>query len=70
MPELPQLTPSLAVLQDKGFHVALVTDGRMSVASGKVPAAIQVCPEALAGGAIGKIQDGDRVTVDTEGGVL
>jgi len=70
MPELHQLTPSLAVLQDKGFKVALVTDGRMSGASGKVPAAIHVTPEALQGGLIAKLRDGDIVRVDGEAGVL
>jgi phosphogluconate dehydratase len=66
MPELHKLTPPLAVLQDKGFKVALVTDGRMSGASGKVPAAIHVTPEALAGGALARVQDGDIITLDTE----
>jgi len=61
MPELHSLTPPLAVLQDRGFKVALVTDGRMSGASGKVPSAIHVSPEAVDGGAIAKLQDGDRV---------
>jgi phosphogluconate dehydratase len=61
MPELHKLTPSLAVLQDKGFKVALVTDGRMSGASGKVPAAIHVSPEALGRGPLGKLRDGDVV---------
>ena len=61
MPELHKLTPSLAVLQDKGFKVALVTDGRMSGASGKVPAAIHVTPEALGGGPLSKVRDGDIV---------
>ncbi|TWG87476.1 6-phosphogluconate dehydratase [Cupriavidus gilardii J11] len=70
MPELHKLTPTLTVLQDRGFHVALVTDGRMSGASGKVPAAIHVCPEAVKGGAIGKIRDGDIVRVDAPAGVL
>lgn len=70
MPELHKLTPTLTVLQDRGFHVALVTDGRMSGASGKVPAAIHVCPEALKGGAIGKIRDGDLVRVDAPAGIL
>jgi phosphogluconate dehydratase len=64
MPELHKLTPPLAVLQDKGFRVALVTDGRMSGASGKVPAAIHVSPEALAGGPLGKVRDGDVIRVD------
>ncbi|MBT8472264.1 MAG: phosphogluconate dehydratase [Marinicaulis sp.] len=70
MPELHKLTPPLGVLQDKGFRVALVTDGRMSGASGKVPAAIHVTPEALDGGAIGKIRDGDIIRLDAEAGVL
>ncbi len=70
MPELHKLTPPLGVLQDKGFKVALVTDGRMSGASGKVPAAIHVTPEAVDGGAIGKIKDGDMITLDAENGVL
>jgi phosphogluconate dehydratase len=66
MPELHKLTPLLGVLQDKGYKVALVTDGRMSGASGKVPAAIHVTPEAVAGGAIGKVRDGDLLTLDCE----
>jgi phosphogluconate dehydratase len=66
MPELHKLTPLLGVLQDKGFKVALVTDGRMSGASGKVPAAIHVSPEAVDGGMIAKIQNGDIVRVDCE----
>ncbi|XQU70835.1 Phosphogluconate dehydratase [Cupriavidus sp. H18C1] len=70
MPELHKLTPTLTVLQDRGFHVALVTDGRMSGASGKVPAAIHVCPEALKGGAIGKVRDGDIIRVDAPAGIL
>jgi phosphogluconate dehydratase len=61
MPELHKLTPALGVLQDRGHKVALVTDGRMSGASGKVPAAIHVTPEAAAGGAIGRLKDGDVV---------
>ena len=61
MPELHKLTPSLGVLQDKGFKVALLTDGRMSGASGKVPAAIHLTPEALGGGPIAKLRDGDVV---------
>ena len=61
MPELHKLTPSLGVLQDRGFKVALVTDGRMSGASGKVPAAIHVSPEAMAGGPLARITDGDIV---------
>jgi phosphogluconate dehydratase len=70
MPELHKLTPPLGVLQDLGYRVALVTDGRMSGASGKVPAAIHVTPEAMAGGAIALIQDGDMLRVDAEAGVL
>ena len=70
MPELHKLTPSLGVLQDRGFKVALITDGRMSGASGKVPAAIHLSPEALEGGAIAKIQDGDVIELDAEAGVL
>ena len=70
MPELHKLTPPLGVLQDKGFRVALVTDGRMSGASGKVPAAIHVTPEALDGGLIGKIRDGDMIVLDAEAGTL
>jgi phosphogluconate dehydratase len=61
MPELHKLTPSLGVLQDKGFKVALVTDGRMSGASGKVPAAIHCTPEALGGGPLSLVADGDRI---------
>ncbi len=70
MPELHKLTPPLAVLQDKGFKVALVTDGRMSGASGKVPAAIHLSPEALADGPIARVMDGDMITLDCELGVL
>ena len=70
MPELHQLTPPLGSLQDRGFKVALVTDGRMSGASGKVPAAIHVSPEALAGGAIARVKDGDRIRLDAEAGTL
>ncbi|PLK48537.1 phosphogluconate dehydratase [Uliginosibacterium sp. TH139] len=70
MPELHQLTPTLANLQDKGFKVALVTDGRMSGASGKVPAAIHVTPEALAGGPLARVQDGDVIELDAEAGIL
>jgi phosphogluconate dehydratase len=68
MPELHKLTPALGVLQDRGFRVALLTDGRMSGASGKVPAAIHLSPEALGGGAIGKLRDGDLVRVCAETG--
>jgi phosphogluconate dehydratase len=70
MPELHKLTPPLAVLQGRGFRVALVTDGRMSGASGKVPAAIHVSPEAAAGGPLAKLRDGDVVRVDAEAGTL
>ena len=70
MPELHKLTPPLAVLQDKGFRVALVTDGRMSGASGKVPAAIHVSPEVLGGGPLGKVRSGDIVRVDAVAGTL
>ncbi len=70
MPELHKLTPPLGVLQDKGFKVALVTDGRMSGASGKVPAAIHLCPEALDEGLIAKVQNGDMITVNGETGEL
>ena len=70
MPELHKLTPALGVLQDKGFRVALVTDGRMSGASGKVPAAIHVTPEAALGGGIGKLVDGDVVRVCAVTGAL
>ena len=68
MPELHSLTPPLGVLQDKGFKVALVTDGRMSGASGKVPAAIHLTPEALKGGLIAKVQNGDVIELDTQTG--
>ena len=70
MPELHKLTPPLAVLQGKGFRVALVTDGRMSGASGKVPAAIHVSPEALAGGPLAKVRDGDLIRLDAVAGTL
>lgn len=70
MPELHKLTPPLGVLQERGFKVALVTDGRMSGASGKVPAAIHVSPEALLGGDIGKVQNGDLVRLDADKGEL
>lgn len=70
MPELHKLTPYLGILQDRGFSVALVTDGRMSGASGKVPAAIHVTPEASEGGVIGKIRNGDLVRLDAEAGTL
>jgi len=70
MPELHKLTPPLAVLQGKGFQVALVTDGRMSGASGKVPAAIHVSPEACAGGPLARVLDGDIVRLDAVAGTL
>ncbi len=70
MPELHKLTPYLGILQDRGFKVALVTDGRMSGASGKVPAAIHLTPEALVGGPIAKIRDGDLLRLDAESGSL
>jgi len=70
MPELHKLTPSLTILQKRGFKVALITDGRMSGASGKVPAAIHVSPEASTGGVIGKIKTGDRITLDASTGVF
>jgi len=70
MPELHKLTPPLAVLQDRGRKVALVTDGRMSGASGKVPAAIHLWPEASAGGAIAKVRDGDLIRIDAAAGTL
>ena len=70
MPELHSLTPLLSTLQDKGFKVALVTDGRMSGASGNVPAAIHLCPEAVAGGPIAQIADGDIITLDAVSGEL
>ncbi|MFB9146918.1 phosphogluconate dehydratase [Halomonas alkalicola] len=70
MPELHKLTPYLGVLQDRGFQVALVTDGRMSGASGKVPAAIHMTPEALDGGPLAKLRDGDIVRLDADAGTL
>ncbi|MWD26154.1 phosphogluconate dehydratase [Aquicoccus sp. SCR17] len=70
MPELHSLTPTLAVLQDRGFKVALLTDGRMSGASGKVPAAIHVSPEAAHGGPLARLRDGDMVRVDATAGVI
>lgn len=70
MPELHKLTPTLANLQDKGFKVALLTDGRMSGASGKVPAAIHVSPEAVAGGVIAKIRTGDMIELNADTGCL
>ncbi|HEX6661750.1 MAG TPA: dihydroxy-acid dehydratase, partial [Sphingomicrobium sp.] len=70
MPELHKLTPALGVLQDRGHKVALVTDGRMSGASGKVPAAIHVSPEALPDGPLARVQDGDLIRVDARNGQL
>jgi phosphogluconate dehydratase len=70
MPELHSLTPMLSVLQDRGLRVALVTDGRMSGASGKVPAAIHVCPEAADGGPLARLREGDLVRVDAVRGTL
>jgi len=70
MPELHKMTPYLGLLQDRGFKVALVTDGRMSGASGKVPAAIHICPEAIDGGPLAKVRDGDIIRVDGQRGTL
>ncbi|ART73054.1 phosphogluconate dehydratase [Mycobacterium dioxanotrophicus] len=70
MPELHKLTPAMGVLQDRGYHVALVTDGRMSGASGKVPAAIHLTPEAAAGGPLARLRDGDVITLDATTGTL
>src|SRR3954447_14202128 len=70
MPELHKLTPTLGVLQDRGYKVALITDGRMSGASGKVPAAIHVSPEALPDGPLARVQDGDLIHVDSRNGSL
>jgi phosphogluconate dehydratase len=70
MPELHKLTPPLSIIQNKGYKVAIVTDGRMSGASGKVPAAIHMSPEASAGGAIGKIQEGDMIRLNATVGTL
>ena len=70
MPELHKLTPALGVLQDRGQRVALVTDGRMSGASGKVPAAIHLTPEASVGGPLPRVQDGDLITLDSDAGLL
>jgi phosphogluconate dehydratase len=70
MPELHKLTPPLSVLQEKGFKVAIVTDGRMSGASGKVPAAIHMSPEASAGGAIGKVRTGDIIRLNITAGTV
>ena len=70
MPELHQLTPALTSLQSKGFHVALVTDGRMSGASGTVPAAIHVTPECLNNGPLRLVRDGDLIHLDSNRGIL
>jgi phosphogluconate dehydratase len=70
MPELHSLTPTLTILQKKGYKVGLVTDGRMSGASGKVPAAIHLTPEAMDGGLISKIQTGDMILLDSENGLI
>ncbi|MGH7108100.1 MAG: dihydroxy-acid dehydratase, partial [Acetobacteraceae bacterium] len=70
MPELHKLTPALGVLQDRGLRVALVTDGRMSGASGKVPAAIHVSPECAAGGPLARVRDGDPIRLDCRAGRL
>jgi phosphogluconate dehydratase len=70
MPELHRLTPVLGALQDQGFHVGLVTDGRMSGASGKVPMVIHLSPEVMMGGPVGRVRDGDIITLDAEGGTL
>ena len=70
MPELHKLTPPLGVLQDRGCRVALLTDGRMSGASGKVPAAIHVTPEAVDDGPIARLRDGDMIRLDADAGTL
>ena len=70
MPELHSLAPLLGMLQNQGRQVALVTDGRLSGASGKIPAAIHITPEAARGGAIGKVRDGDMLRLDSEAGTL
>ncbi|AFJ03655.1 Phosphogluconate dehydratase [Methylophaga frappieri] len=70
MPELHKLSSPLGVLQDRGFKVALVTDGRMSGASGKVPSAIQMCPESAEGGPLTRLKDGDMIHLDTEKGIM
>src|SRR3546814_16120522 len=70
MPELHKLTPALGVLQDEGFQVALVTDGRMSGASGKVPAAIPVTPECLSDGPLARVRSGDVIRLAAEAGTL
>ena len=70
MPELHKLMPPLGVLQDKGFKVAIITDGRMSGASGKVASAIHLYPEAIEGGIISKVEDGDLIEMDIKNGTL
>ena len=70
MPELHGLTPILAVLQDRGLRVALVTDGRMSGASGKVPSAIHISPEAAVGGPLARVRDGDFIRLNASAGSL
>jgi phosphogluconate dehydratase len=70
MPELHKLTPTLGLLQDRGQRVALLTDGRMSGASGKVLAAIHVVPEALGDGAIARLRDGDMIAIDAQAGTM
>ena len=70
MPELHRLTPLLGVLQDRGHRVALVTDGRMSGASGKIPAAIHLTPECAVGGPLTRVRDGDWIGLDSEAGTL
>jgi phosphogluconate dehydratase len=70
MPELHKLTPILGVVQDRGYRVALVTDGRLSGASGKVPGAIHMSPEALGGGPLARLRDGDIVRLSAEDGTL
>ncbi|MES2603288.1 MAG: phosphogluconate dehydratase [Pseudomonadota bacterium] len=70
MPELHKLTPTLGVLMDRGFKVALITDGRMSGASGKVPTVLHLSPEALGGGPLAYVQNGDRIRIDAEAGTL
>jgi phosphogluconate dehydratase len=70
MPELHKLTPALGVLQDRGQRVAIVTDGRMSGASGKIPAAIHLTPEASVGGPLARVRDGDLISLDADAGLL
>uniref|UniRef100_UPI0030FD0216 dihydroxy-acid dehydratase domain-containing protein n=1 Tax=Hyphomonas sp. TaxID=87 RepID=UPI0030FD0216 len=70
MPELHGLTPVLGILQDRGFKIALVTDGRMSGASGKIPSAIHMSPEAARGGPLARVRDGDLIVFDSEKGTL